>query len=77
MLLDPGIAVAEAPLRGEPPDLSADGALSIVSSGLVTAASALNPTPSHSPLGRPGVSAVGSGNPVGDGPVALGADSAG
>jgi 4'-phosphopantetheinyl transferase EntD len=30
MLLDPRIAVAEAPLRGEPPDLPADEALSIV-----------------------------------------------
>lgn len=29
MLLDPRIAVAEAPLRGEPPDLPADEALSI------------------------------------------------
>ena len=30
MLLDPRIAVAEAPLGGEPPDLPADEALSIV-----------------------------------------------
>jgi len=28
-LLDPGIAVAEAPLSGEPPDLPADEAVSI------------------------------------------------